>query len=51
MALPKTNEERRLLQLQSKELTIRSTIANKQAEHAEVKQAIVIQKQKVIKAK
>jgi len=47
----KTNEERRLLQLQSKELTLRSAIVNKQSEHAEVKAAISIQKTKVMKGK
>lgn len=51
MAIVKSDEERRLLQLQSKELTLRSAIINKQSEHAEVKQAIVIQKTRVSKGK
>lgn len=50
MAL-KNSEERRLLQLQSKELTLRSAIANKQVEHVEVKQAIALQKAKLTKGK
>jgi hypothetical protein len=49
MVSKKTDDERRLLQMQSKELTLRSTILNKQAEHAEVKAAIQMQKSKISK--
>lgn len=49
MAKPKTTDERRLLQLQSRELTLRSGIYNKQEEHLAVKQEITAMKSKLTK--
>lgn len=51
MATLKTSDERRLLQLQSKELTLRSALANKGSEHQDVKQQIVQMKLKMQKGK
>jgi len=51
MAVTKTAEERRLLQMQSRELTLRSQIINKQDEHATVKAEIAAQKAKLGKVK
>jgi hypothetical protein len=51
MAKPKTTDERRLLQLQSRELTLRSGLANKTVEHQEVKSAILDMKSKLQKAR